>query len=310
MAPDDPTPRREDRDTPWRGLLDPLLVSRLGNVGLRARLVVEGLLSGLHRSPYRGFSVEFAEHRAYIPGDSLRHLDWKVFARSERLFVKEFEEETNLRCYILVDASASMGFGPDGTSKLSYAATLAAALAYLMIKQRDSVGLHIFSGETDAYLPARSVPSHLGVLFDMLESLRASGGTGLGSAFRDLARRIRRRGLVILISDLIVHAEQLALGLSHFVHKKHEVIVMHLVHPWEIDLPYRGTVLLRDPESPLKTVAQPEVVRQRYQRSLDRYLEERREVCQSKGADYVRIRTDTPYDRAVLGYLERRARFA
>jgi uncharacterized protein (DUF58 family) len=309
MPPTEPTQPPQNLDAPWRGLLDPLLVSRLENVSLRARLVVEGLLSGLHRSPYRGFSVEFAEHRAYIPGDSLRHLDWKVFARSERLFVKEFEEETNLRCYLLVDASASMGFGPDGTSKLSYASTLAAALAYLMIKQRDSVGLHVFSAETEAYLPPRSIPSHLGILFGMLESLRASGGTGLGSAFQDLSRRMRRRGLVILLSDLIVQTDQLALGLSHFLHKKHEVIVMHLVHPWEIDLPYRGTVLLRDPEGPLKTVAQPDAVRQRYRRGLDRYLAERRQVCQSKGADYVRITTDTPFDRALLGYLERRARF-
>jgi uncharacterized protein (DUF58 family) len=310
MAPDERVSPPEPPDAPWRGLLDPVLVYRLENVSLRARLVVEGLLSGLHRSPYRGFSVEFAEHRAYIPGDSLRHLDWKVFARSERLFVKEFEEETNLRCYILVDRSASMGYGPDGMSKLSYAATLAAALAYLMIKQRDSVGLHVFSGETQAHLPARSIPSHLGILFGALEGLSASGGTSLGSAFRDLARRIRRRGLVILLSDLIVQAEQLALGLSHFLHKKHEVIVMHLVHPWEIDLPYRGTVLLRDPEGPQRTVAQPDAVRQHYRRNLHDYLEERRQLCQSKGADYVRITTDMPFDRALLGYLERRARFA
>jgi uncharacterized protein (DUF58 family) len=310
MAADKPTQPPQNEDAPWRGLLDPLLVSRLGNVGLRARLVVEGLLAGFHRSPYHGFSVEFAEHRAYMPGDSMRNVDWKVFARSEKLFVKEFEEETNLRCYILVDRSASMGFGPEGTSKLSYAATLAAALAYLMIKQRDSVGLCVFSTRTDAYLPARSVPSHLGVLFGMLESLAPLGATSLGAAFQDLARRIRRRGLVILISDLIVPADQLALGLSHFLHKKHEVIVMHLVHPWEIDFPYRGTVLLRDPESPLKAVAQPETVRRTYQRNLQRYLEERREVCQSRRADYVRFTTDTPFDRALFSYLERRARFA
>ncbi len=310
MVPDRMEMPLRDGEAPWRGLLDPFLVSRLGNVALRARLVVEGALTGLHRSPYRGFSVEFAEHRPYIAGDPLRHVDWKVYGRSEKLFVKEFEEETNLRCYLLVDTSASMGFGPSGLSKLSYATTLAAALAYLMIRQRDSVGLHTFSEKTTAFLPARSVPTHLGSIFGHLETMTASGGTGLGAAFRDLAGRIRRRGLVILISDLISPAEELALSLSHFVHKKHEVVVMHLLHPWELDLPYQGTVLLKDPEGPLRSVAQPSAVRRDYRRNLDAYLKERREVCQSRRADYVLLTTDTPFDRALLGYLERRGRLS
>jgi uncharacterized protein (DUF58 family) len=298
----------ESQEVRWSSLLDPVLVSRLEGLDLRARLVVEGFLAGLHRSPYRGFSVEFAEHRAYMPGDPLRHVDWKVFARSEKLFVKEFEEETNLRCYFLLDASASMGFGPEGISKLAYATTLAAALSYLMLRQRDSVGLQVFSGSVEEYLPARSVPSHLGNIVHILERVQPRGSTGLGMAFADLARRARRRGLVILLSDLIAPADELSLGLSHFRHKKHEMIVMHVVHPWEVQLPYKGAVLLRDPEGDAKTVVQPSVVRREYQRRLRDFWTQRRLLCQSKGADYVQVRTDTPFDRTLGGYLEKRSR--
>ena len=295
-------------DAPWRGLLDPILVSRLQGIDLRARLVVEGFLAGLHRSPYRGFSVEFAEHRAYMPGDPLRHVDWKVFARSERLFVKEFEEETNLRCYLVVDRSLSMGYGPDGVTKLEYGVTLAAALAYLMVSQRDSVGLQVFSDDTDEFLPARSLFSHLGNIYDILERVTPEGGTGLGATFADLAHRTRRRGLVILISDLVAPVEELSLGLGHFRHKKHELIVLHLVHPWEENLPYRGTVALRDPESGRRAIVHPAVAVPAYRRRLERYLRERRLACLSKGADYALINTSTPYDKALLGYLTRRSR--
>jgi uncharacterized protein (DUF58 family) len=295
-------------DAPWRGLLDPVTVSRLQGIDLRARLVVEGFLAGLHRSPYRGFSVEFAEHRAYMPGDPLRHVDWKVFARSEKLFVKEFEEETNLRCNLVVDRSLSMGFGPDGVTKLEYGVTLAAALAYLMVSQRDSVGVQVFSDTTDEFLPARSLFSHLGNVYDTLERATPGGGTGLGAAFADLAHRTKRRGLVILISDLIAPVEELSLGLGHFRHKKHELIVLHLIHPWEAALPYSGTVSLRDPEDGRRAIVQPAAVRPVYRRRLQGFLRERRLACLSKGADYALINTSTPYDQALLSYLTRRSR--
>lgn len=222
-----------------RKFLDPLVVSKLSNLELRARLVVEGFIAGLHKSPYKGFSVEFAEHRQYMPGDPIKNIDWKVYARRDRIYVKEFEEETNLRVYLLVDSSASMGYSSaTRVSKLNYSCSLAAALSYLMLRQQDSVGLLTFTSQIKTYIPPRSSKSHLRVILTELNKLSAGETTNVSKSLELLARRIRRRGLIILFSDLMDNQQAVLTGLKHFRHRKHEVIVFHVLDESEIDFPF------------------------------------------------------------------------
>ena len=219
-----------------RAALDPAVVARLAHLDVRARLVVEGFIAGMHRSPFHGFSVEFAEHRPYMPGDPLKNLDWKVWARSDRLLVKQYTEETNLRCHLLLDLSGSMAFQSPraALSKLGYAQSLAAALAYLMLQQQDAVGAMLFAERPLRYLPARAVRSHLDEVLKALGSAQPQGLTRLGPALHELAERIRRRGLVVLLSDLMDTPSEVLLGLQHFRHRRHEVVVFHILDPDEV----------------------------------------------------------------------------
>ncbi|MEE2618973.1 MAG: DUF58 domain-containing protein, partial [Candidatus Poribacteria bacterium] len=217
--------------------LDPVALSRLGNMELVARLVVEGFITGLHKSPYQGFSIEFSEHRQYMPGDEVKHIDWKVYGKSDRYYVKKFEEETNLRAYIVLDASGSMNykFSDQRLTKFQYGCYLAASLAYLMLKQRDSVSLTIFDQEIRNYIPPRSRASHLRAIISALEEAEPSGDTGISEILHSLAKRIIRRGLVILISDLLDQPTEILTALKHFRHRKHEIIVLHLIDEAERD---------------------------------------------------------------------------
>jgi uncharacterized protein (DUF58 family) len=291
-------------------VLDPLVVSKLQRLDLVARLVVEGFLTGLHRSPYHGFSVEFAEHRPYMPGDPLRFVDWKVYGKRDRYYVKKYEEETNLRSHIVLDASASMGYKSDRVpfSKFDYGVRLAAALTYLMLHQQDSVGLLLFADRILKLIPPRSAPSHLRILLRELDHAEVQGTTEIGASLHRLAERVRRRGLIILISDLMDDPATVLMGLKHFRHRKHEVVVFHLLDPAEADFPFREEAVFVDMETQEKLTAIPWEMAEEYQSRLKEWQNTIKRACAEYHIDYVELRTSTAYDRALLSYLEKRKR--
>jgi len=289
-------------------LLDPRFVSKLSRLDLKARLVVEGFLTGLHRSPYHGFSVEFAEHRQYMPGDPLRHLDWKVLAKSDRKYLKQYEEETNLRASLLVDTSASMAYGSAGITKLDYARQLAAALAYLMLTQNDAVGLFAFAQGRGEQIPPRSTMGHLRPLLLLLERLAPAGGTDFAASLHSLAERMTRRGLIVLFSDLLDKPERIEAAIHHFRHRKHEVLVFHILDPQELLFSFEREAVYIDSESGDRVTTRPQELRGDYRARVAAWKERLRQVCIEKQADYVPLTTDQPYDRALLEYLSKRAR--
>lgn len=288
--------------------LKPEVVAKLKGIDLKARMVVEGFLAGLHRSPYKGFSAEFTEHRLYMPGDELKRIDWKVYAKTDRFVIREYEEETNLRAYIVLDTSGSMGYRSGKLAKLDYAQCLAAALGYLLLRQKDSAGLIAFSDKIDRYIPPRSSRAHLNVLLHALSDARPGGDTSIGTTLHQLAERVKRRGLVIVISDLWDDPQQVLSGLKHFRHRKHDLLVFHLLDPNERALDFKGPVALRDLETGQEMVIDARVVREQYQRSFDDHFHQFEQGCREAGIDYHRVTTDTPFDRALFGYLERRRR--
>ncbi len=285
------------------------MVSKLSGFDLKARLVVEGFIAGLHRSPYKGFSVEFAEHRQYMPGDPIRNIDWKVYARRDRFYVKEFEEETNLRAYVLVDASASMGYksGP-AVSKLDYACSLAAALSFLMLRQQDSVGLITFTHTINKYIPPRSVKGHLNAILTELEHLVPGETTNVSRSLELLAGRIRRRGLIILLSDLMDNQATVLSAVKHFRHRKHEVIVFHVLDESETRFPFEEELAFVDMETDEEVVANSRQIAARYRRVMDGWITEYRTQCHEHLIDYALLSTSTPYDVALTRFLEKRAR--
>ena len=222
--------------TDYKKYLEPETIAKLDNIELKARLVVEGFITGLHKSPYHGFSVEFAEHRQYRPGDETRHIDWKVFARTNRYYVKEFEEETNLRCNIVLDKSGSMAYTSKGNiPKFEYAIYLAAAIAYMLINQRDATGLALYDTEIETYLPPKSKASYIHEILRTLARTETSNETGTAKALDGLAERIKRRGLVVIMSDFFDEPESILNAIRHFRHKNHDLIVFHILDPREID---------------------------------------------------------------------------
>ncbi len=288
--------------------LQPEVVARLKGIDLKARLVVEGFLAGLHRSPYKGFSVEFTEHRQYMPGDELKRIDWKVYARTDRFFIREFEEETNLRAYLVLDASGSMSYATGKVTKLTYATLLAASLSYLLLHQKDSAGLVTFSDRIEQYVPPRSSPAHLNVLLKTLAALKPGGDTNVAGTLHQLAERIRRRGLVIVISDLWDESGSVLSALRHFRFRKHEVLVFHVIDPNERRFGFSNPVVLKDLETGQEMTVDPRTVREEYQQSFDAYFGAFERGCREALIDYHRITTDTPFDRALFSYLERRSR--
>jgi len=301
-----PKPTREDR----KAFLDPRTISRLSRLDLAARLVVEGFKSGLHKSPYHGFSVEFAEHRQYMPGDPIKNIDWKVFAKSDRFYVKQFEEETNLRAYIILDTSRSMTYRSENSpmSKLDYGVNLAAALSYLMLGQQDAVGLLLFSDKIDKYIAPRSARSHLKAVINELSAVVPGVGTDVSGCLHQLAERVRKRGLVILISDLMDSPEKTMAGLKHFRHRKHEVIVFHLLDKAEIDFPFDKEGGFIDLESGEVVETQPWEIGAEYRRRLSEWTTFYKKLCGEHKIDYALSSTSTPFDAALLQYLEKRQR--
>ncbi|UCH63045.1 MAG: DUF58 domain-containing protein [Fidelibacterota bacterium] len=288
--------------------LDPTIVSRLDNLFLRARLVVEGFIIGLHRSPYHGFSVEFAEHRAYGPGDEIRHVDWKLYAKTDRYYVKQFEEETNLKSYLLLDQSRSMTFASNNVSKLTYAQTLAAALAYLMLKQQDAIGLALFDSRLRQYLAPRAKRSHLEAILGRMSEIQPGPETEIAPVLHQLAKSIVKRGLIILISDLFDDPDQVIMSLKHFRHKHHEVIVFHILDPQELEFAFSSRTRFRDLETGQMITTEPWHIQKAYNQQMRQFIEAYRTRCRQQNIDYLQITTDKPLDLALSEYLLKRRR--
>ena len=293
---------------PRTTFLDPATIARLGSLDLKVRAIVEGFLMGLHRSPFKGFSVEFAEYRQYLPGDDLTTLDWKVYARTDRHFVKKFEEETNLECYLLLDISRSMGYASGAVTKLQYGSYLAGALAYLMTRQRDAVGLIAFDDKIVTMLRPSARSGHLTSLLVTLDRLPLGARTDVAKPLRDLAEAVRKRGLVVLISDLLDDIDRVLSGLKHFRYRGSEVIVFHVLDPAELNFPFDQTARFRDMETLDEVVAVPEVVRSRYLSALADLQERYRRELRLAGIDYVVLDTSVPLETALMPYLMTRRR--
>jgi len=293
-----------------RQFLDPAVVARLGTLELRARTVVEGFLSGLHRSPFKGFSVEFAEYRQYIHGDDLSTIDWKVFARSDRYYVKKFEEETNVDCHLMVDVSGSMAYGSRGITKFEYAACLAASLGYLMNRQRDGVGLTAFDERIVAALPVSTRPGHLRNLLITLDRLALGSRTNVAKPLHQLAGLMNRRGMVVLISDLLDDPDEVVRGLKHFQYRGSDVIVFHVLDPDELEFPFDKTTRFEDLETSEEVLAVPGLVRSHYLQQMSGLIERYRRELGSAGIDYQLLSTKQPLEMALLAYLSTRSRTA
>jgi uncharacterized protein (DUF58 family) len=292
-----------------RKYLDPRTLAKLQGLELRARHIVEGYVSGVHRSPYHGFSIEFAEHREYVPGDDLRYVDWKVFGRTDKIYLKQFEEETNLVSYLLLDTSQSMQYQSEkaALSKLEYAKCVAASLSYLVLQQQDSVGLATFDNKVRALVRASSQPSHLKQLIQVMEQSGAESKTDTGPIFHDLAERLKKRGVVVIISDLFDDVPLMMKGLKHFRHRRHEVIVFHVLDPAEEEFPFRQTTKFKGLEDLPNVVTEPRSLRKAYLAEFRAFLSAVKNGCRAQNVDYVKIRTDQHLDVALSSYLADRA---
>jgi len=293
-------------------ILSPEQRDRIAGLQLTARQVVEGFCSGLHRSPHKGYSVEFKEHRQYVQGDEIRAIDWKVFAKTDRLYIREFEEETNLRATLVVDHSGSMnyvGSRSGGVTKYQYAMRIAASLAYLMVGQQDGVGLATFDTQVDEYLPPRSRPSHLQAIFATLLRRPPSGETELSEVLNALAAKLHRRGVMILISDCFADVPKLIHSLTHFRHARHEVIVIQVVDPDEVDFPFMGRLRFRDLERPDgHEDVDAASLRDAYQKNYAAFTKQLVDGCGRARIDLLTLQTDQPFDTALATYLATRRR--
>jgi len=295
--------------------LPPEAIAKLGRCELLARGVVEGFISGKHKSPFKGFSVEFAEHRQYAPGDDLRNLDWRVLARKDRYYIKQYVEETNMRATILLDASGSMAYDGDlaaprdgrPCSKFLYAQHIAAMLGYLLVGQQDAAGLVTFDTKLRSYLPARARPSQIRAILETLEKTEPGGETGLADIFHDIAERVPRRGLVVILSDLYDDPEALIQALFHFRYRRHEVLLFHVVAEEELTFPFDSFTKFRDLERSENLLPiDPRTIRATYLERMGKFLEDIESACGRMKIDYVRMNTREPYDEALSAYLMKR----
>ncbi len=297
---------------PARRLLDPAALARLGDLRLRVRAIAEGVLTGLHRSPHHGQSVEFAEHKEYAPGDEIRHIDWKAYGKFDRYYVKRYEQETNLRAYLVVDASGSMGFRghPDRMTKLETASALAATLAYLLFRQQDAAGLVLVQGSVAGAIPPRATASHLGPILEALGSAKAEGETRLGAAVDWIVEQAPRRSSILVFSDLFDRDEKVLRKLAQLARRKHEVTLFHVLDPAELDFPYEDPTLFLSMEDGRQVEANARDVRRGYLEILGRWLADVRRTAAEADMDYALARTDRPPDEVLLPFLARRERAA
>jgi uncharacterized protein (DUF58 family) len=291
----------------YKNLLDPSFISKLNSLELKARMVVEGFMVGMHKSPYHGFSVEFSEHRAYMQGDNLKDVDWKVFGKTEKFFIKQYEEETNLRSYIFLDSSNSMSYASGSNiSKLDYSITLAASLGYLMIHQQDAVGLTLYSDKINKFLPPKSSRAYLQEILKYLVKVEASEKTNTAGALSEAAEKIKRRGLVIIISDLFDDINSVLKALKHFSYKKNEVIVFQILDPMERSFSFGKDAIFKDLESGDELTTQPYQIQKAYREAMSEFTNRIKTECLNSNIDYNLIETSDPYDKALLRYIQKR----
>lgn len=295
--------------TDYRKYLNPEIISRLNSLELRARLVVEGFIVGLHRSPYHGFSVEFTEHRPYMQGDSLKDIDWKVFGKTEKYFIKQYEEETNLRSYILLDTSKSMNYASAGNvRKIDYASTLVAALGYLMVEQKDAVGLALYAEKINKYLPPKATKTYLLEVYKQLSLITPSDQTKTALALSSIAEKIKRRGLVIIVSDFFDDLNSILKSLKHFRYKNNEVIVFQILDPLERSFAFGRDAVFKDLETSNEITTQPYQIQKAYRESMDQFIHIIKRECLNSNIEYNLIETSTPYDKALFSYIQKRSK--
>jgi uncharacterized protein (DUF58 family) len=289
---------------------DPTELRKYGGLTMVARTLVEGFLTGVHKSPYKGFSVEFAEHRQYYPGDEIRHIDWRVYGKTDRYYIKEYEEETNVRTHLLIDASGSMAFKGKHPSKFQYSQYVAASLAYLMLHQRDAVGLVIHDTRLRRLIPAKASAKHLLRIIRTLEQTKPGGETELAPIWHDLAsHQLRRRGMIVIFSDCFDDFDRLTKALQHFRHKRHDVLLFHVLAPEEIEFPYRRLTQFRNIElNADRLIVDPYRLRSEYLKNFQSFCSRLKEKCGQMRIDYHLLRTDEPVERALGVYLTRRQR--
>jgi uncharacterized protein (DUF58 family) len=284
--------------------LKPEVIQQVQRLDLKARFIVEGFLSGLHESPFHGFSVEFSEHRRYVPGDDLRMIDWNVYGKTDRYYIKKYQAETNLEAYLLVDASASMDYGSQGCmTKLQYAICLAASLGYMMIHQQDAVGLVVFGDRVRSWMPPKSKRSHLVNMLAELARTEAGGPTGLAEALNTVALRVRKRGLIILFSDLLAEPEPVIKALHHLKFRGHDLILFNVFDVAEVTFPFDGQVRFADPESSLRVDTNPQSIKSAYLTQIRNFIEAYRQDVLGVQADFVSVDTSMTFDKALISYL-------
>ena len=288
--------------------LDPRVLDKVARLELRARLVVEGFVTGMHKSPYRGFSVEFAQHREYVPGDDLRHLDWKIFGKSDRFVIKQYEEETNLRAHLFLDQSESMNYGGDGTlSKFDYAATACASLAYMIQQQADAVGLTLFDDKVCKQVPPSNTRQSLGHLFAGLEGAKTrQQKTKIGGVLHELAGQLRQRGMVMIFSDLFDEPDAVLKGLRAIAGRGHDIVVFHVLDRDEVEFPFERMTMFEGLEEMPELLADPSALRDAYLAEVDAFQERIRKGCLRQRVDYVKLVNDQPLDVALSSYLAAR----
>jgi uncharacterized protein (DUF58 family) len=293
----------------FRSYLDPLVISRIKSLEFKARAIVEGFMVGLHKSPYHGFSVEFSEHRPYMQGDPIKNIDWKVYAKREKFFIKQYEEETNLICNIFLDISKSMDFKyASSVTKLDYAVTLAASFCYLLIKQQDAVGLTIFSDKIHSYLPPKSNRVYLKTLLTSLTKINALGKTATSLCLNDAAEKIKKRGLTIIISDLFDNPGSILSALKQLRYKKNEVIVFQILDPVERNFGFDKDTIFVDLETKEELTTQPYQIRSAYQSSMNEFINKLKNGCLNYGIEFNLIGTNQPFDKALLNYFSKRSK--
>lgn len=293
----------------YRNLLNPSIIPKINSLELRARLVVEGFMVGLHKSPYHGFSVEFTQHRPYMQGDGLKDVDWKVYGKTEKFYIKQYEEETNLKSYILLDVSKSMDFSSgDSVSKLDYASTLAAALSYLMIKQQDAAGLTLYSNKIVQHLSPKAAKPYLQQILKTLSLANPSDTTNTATCLNSVAEKIKRRGLVIIISDFFDNVSSIISALKHFSYNKNEVIVFQILDPIERSFAFGRDAIFRDMETEEEMTTQPYQIQKAYKFAMEEFINTMKRECLNSNIDYNLIETSAPFDKALLSYIQKRAK--
>ena len=293
----------------YKKYLNPSVISKLNSLELKARLVVEGFMVGLHKSPYHGFSVEFTEHRPYMQGDSPKDIDWKVYGKTDKFFIKQYEEETNLKSYLLLDTSGSMKYSSEGNiTKLEYATTLAAALSYLMLKQQDAVGLTLYSDKINKYYPPRANKTYLQELLKSLSDIPSSNKTNTASCLNAIAEKINRRGLVIIISDFFDEVNSTLSALKHFRYQKNEVIAFQILDPIEKSFAFGNDAIFIDMESGDEITTQPYQIQKAYKQAMEQFITRIKNECLNSNIEYNLLDTSVPFDKALFSYIQKRKR--